>query len=146
MVITAGTHLGRYEIRSKIGAGGMGEVHLAEDTSELEGKVALKIISAEVAKDKDRLQRFTQDARTVSNLNHPNCELDRQSSQGNEPAFNIAQIYLGLGDNEQALASLEKAGDEQSVWLIWLGVDPKFDPPCSDPRFKEMLKRLNLPE
>jgi Tfp pilus assembly protein PilF len=73
-------------------------------------------------------------------------ELERQSSQEYEPAFHIAQIYLGLGDHEQALAWLEKACDERSVWLIWLGVDPKFDPLRSDPRFKEMLKRLNLTE
>jgi hypothetical protein len=72
MNITNGTRLGRYEIRSKIGEGGMGEVYLAHDTSELGRLVALKILPAEVAKDKDRLQRFTQEARTVSNLNHPN--------------------------------------------------------------------------
>ncbi len=67
MSLVAGTKLGRYEIRSKIGAGGMGEVYLAQDTSELGRTVALKILPAEVAKDKDRLQRFTQEARTVSN-------------------------------------------------------------------------------
>ncbi|HEX9423959.1 MAG TPA: hypothetical protein VF899_12015 [Pyrinomonadaceae bacterium] len=56
-----GTKLGRYEIRSKLGAGGMGEVYLAQDTSELARTVALKIVPAEVAKDKDRLQtkRYT---------------------------------------------------------------------------------------
>ncbi len=72
MTIPSGTKLGRYEIRSKLGAGGMGEVYLAHDTSELGRAVALKIVPAEVANNKDRLQRFTQEARTVSNLNHPN--------------------------------------------------------------------------
>jgi len=70
--ISPGARLGRYEIRSKIGAGGMGEVYLAQDTTELDRRVALKILPGEVAADKDRLQRFTQEAHTVSNLNHPN--------------------------------------------------------------------------
>jgi TolB-like protein/predicted Ser/Thr protein kinase len=69
-------------------------------------------------------------------------ELERQSSQEYELAFHIAQIYLGLGDHEQALAWLEKACDERSIWLIWLGVDPKFDPLRSDPRFQDLLRRV----
>jgi serine/threonine-protein kinase len=72
-------------------------------------------------------------------------ELERQSSQEYESVFHIAQIYLGLGDHEQALAWLEKACDERSVWLIWLGVDPKFDPLRSEPRFKDLLRRVGLP-
>src|SRR2546429_3264824 len=71
MVLITGTKLGRYEIRAKIGKGGMGEVYLAQDT-ELDRKVALKILPAEVANDKTRMQRFSQEARAVSALNHPN--------------------------------------------------------------------------
>ena len=71
MAISAGTHLGRYEIRSKIGAGGMGEVYLAEDT-QLERQVALKVLLAEVANDEDRVRRFVQEAKAASALNHPN--------------------------------------------------------------------------
>jgi TolB-like protein/Tfp pilus assembly protein PilF len=71
-------------------------------------------------------------------------ELERQSGQVYEPAFHIAQIYLGLGDEEQALAWLEKACDERSVWLIWLGVDPKFDSLRSHPRFQELLKKVGF--
>ena len=48
MALEAGTKLGRYEIRSQLGAGGMGEVYLAEDT-RLHRKVALKVLPAEVA-------------------------------------------------------------------------------------------------
>ncbi len=72
MSIPAGTKLGRYEIRSKIGAGGMGEVYLAEDT-KLERTGALKILPAEVAQDQQRMQRFLQEARAASRLNHPNA-------------------------------------------------------------------------
>ncbi len=69
--LITGTRLGRYEIRSKIGAGGMGEVYLALDT-KLDRKVALKILPAEVAAHPDRMKRFVQEAKTASALNHPN--------------------------------------------------------------------------
>lgn len=72
MSLTTGAKLGRYEIRSKIGEGGMGEVYLAVDTSELGRTVAIKLLSAEVAANPKRMQRFVQEAKTVSALNHPN--------------------------------------------------------------------------
>jgi serine/threonine protein kinase/tetratricopeptide (TPR) repeat protein len=71
MTIDAGTKLGRYEIRSKIGEGGMGEVYLAEDT-KLDRKVALKILPAEVASHRDRMERFVREAKAAAALNHPN--------------------------------------------------------------------------
>src|SRR5438132_10817532 len=71
MTIVAGTKLGRYKIRSKIGAGGMGEVYLAHDT-QLDRAVALKILSAEVARDQQRLSRFLQEARAASKLKSAN--------------------------------------------------------------------------
>ena len=71
MTLGAGTQLGRYEIRSKLGEGGMGEVYLTQDT-KLDRKVALKILPAEVAAHPDRMKRFVQEAKTASALNHPN--------------------------------------------------------------------------
>ena len=71
MTIAAGEKLGRYEIRSKIGAGGMGEVYLALD-ARLDRKVALKILPAELASNQDRMRRFTQEAKAAAALNHPN--------------------------------------------------------------------------
>src|SRR5438128_5585483 len=71
MTIATGTKLGRYEIRSQIGAGGMGEVYLAEDT-KLDRKVALKILPAEVASHRDRMERFVREAKAAAALNHPN--------------------------------------------------------------------------
>jgi serine/threonine-protein kinase len=60
MSITAGTKLGRYEIRSKIGEGGMGEVYLAQDT-KLDRKVALKILPADVASKREPMARFVRE-------------------------------------------------------------------------------------
>ena len=57
MALGAGTKLGRYEIRSQIGAGGMGEVYLAQDT-KLDRKVAMKVLPASFASDADRLRQF----------------------------------------------------------------------------------------
>src|SRR3989442_14487993 len=71
MMLTLGTKLGRYEIRSPLGAGGMGEVYLAQDT-KLDRKVALKILPADVAAHRDRMSRFVQEAKAASALNHPN--------------------------------------------------------------------------
>src|SRR5947207_6844583 len=71
MTIAAGTKLGRYEIRAKIGEGGMGEVYLARDT-QLDRTVALKILSAEIARDQQRLYRFLQEARAASKLKSAN--------------------------------------------------------------------------
>ena len=66
-----GGSISHYRIVSKIGEGGMGEVYLAHDT-KLERQVALKILSADVAKDKDLVRRFEQEAKAASALNHPN--------------------------------------------------------------------------
>src|SRR6266446_4516100 len=71
MSLGTGTSLGRYEIRSKLGAGGMGEVYLARDT-QLDRTVALKILSAEIARDQQRLYRFLQEARAASKLKSAN--------------------------------------------------------------------------
>ena len=71
MTIAAGTKLGRYEIRSQLGAGGMGEVYLAQDT-KLDRKVALKILPADLAANQDRMRRFVQEAKAAAALNHPN--------------------------------------------------------------------------
>ena len=71
MTITAGSQFGRYEIHSKLGEGGMGEVYLAEDT-RLHRKVALKILPADLASNKDRMRRFEQEAQAAAALNHPN--------------------------------------------------------------------------
>jgi len=66
-----GRQLGHYEIVRKIGAGGMGEVYVANDL-KLHREVALKLLPEALADDPDRLERFAREAKTVAALNHPN--------------------------------------------------------------------------
>lgn len=83
MPLVEGTKIGRYKVLSKIGEGGMGEVYLARDT-QLDRDIALKILPAEFASDRNRMNRFVQEAKAVSALNHPNIltiyEIDHADS------------------------------------------------------------------
>src|SRR5438046_1228864 len=69
--LSAGTRLGRYEIHSQIGAGGMGEVYRAYDP-KMNREIAIKILPAAFSADKGRLARFEQEAQAAGSLNHPN--------------------------------------------------------------------------
>ena len=71
MPLTAGVHLGPYEVVAPLGAGGMGEVWRARDTI-LGRDVALKILPDDLALDPDRLARFKREAQILASLNHPN--------------------------------------------------------------------------
>ncbi|MDX2044488.1 MAG: protein kinase [Acidobacteriota bacterium] len=71
MTISTGSQIARYRVLNKIGAGGMGEVYLAEDDS-LNRKVAIKVLPEIFTKDTDRVRRFEQEAKSASALNHPN--------------------------------------------------------------------------
>jgi serine/threonine protein kinase len=69
--LSAGQHIGHYKILNLLGAGGMGEVYLAHDTS-LGRKIALKLLPSDFTIDDERVRRFQQEARAASALNHPN--------------------------------------------------------------------------
>jgi eukaryotic-like serine/threonine-protein kinase len=90
--LKVGEKLDRYQIKAALGAGGMGEVFLAEDTV-LERPVALKILSAAFSNDGDRVRRFLREAKSVSALNHPNILTIHEIGQFNDLRF-IATEYV----------------------------------------------------
>lgn len=71
MQLTPGTQFGRYEIRSQLGVGGMGEVYRARD-SRLNRDVAIKVLLDSCVRDPERLARFEREAQVLASLNHPN--------------------------------------------------------------------------
>src|SRR5688500_12000934 len=90
------TRIDRYEIRSQLGAGGMGEVYLAEDT-RLHRKVALKILPAEVASNQDRMRRFNQEAQAAAALNHPHiAHIYEIGESGSSPTVREGVHFIAM--------------------------------------------------
>lgn len=89
----AGQELGPYTILSSLGTGGMGEVYLAQD-SRLPRKVALKVLSMEVARDERRVQLFEHEAQAASRLNHPNVCMILEIGTGPDGRRFIAMEHI----------------------------------------------------
>jgi len=107
----AGRSFGPYEILSKLGAGGMGDVYLAQD-GRLGRKVALKLLPSHFTSDADRLRRFQQEARAASALNHPNILTIHEIGQIDDHPFIATEFIDGQTLREQtakALIKLEEA-------------------------------------
>ena len=95
MPLQAGTRLGPYEVLALIGAGGMGEVWLATEL-RLGRKVALKLLPADLTRDPSRIQRFEQEARAASALNHPNvCTIHALGRDERRPALHRDGVRRG---------------------------------------------------
>ncbi len=60
--------------------------------------------------------------------------------------YEIAIVYAGLEEKDEGFKWLEKASNERSSWFVWLNVDPRLDPLRDDPRFQDLLRRMNFPE
>ena len=94
MHLTPGTILGQYEIRSPLGAGGMGEVYRAHDT-RLDREVAVKVLPESLTADPDRLRRFEQEARAAAALNHPNILAVYQMATHQGVSYMVSELLEG---------------------------------------------------
>ena len=95
MPAVTGARFGHYELLSRIGAGGMGEVFRARDL-DLQRDVAVKFLPAQYATDLDRLARFSQEARAASALNHPNIVTIHEIGQAFGQPYIVMELVDGL--------------------------------------------------
>ena len=94
MSLIPGTRIGPYEVKAKLGEGGMGAVYRAQD-SRLDREVAIKVLPAVLSKDEDRLRRFEQEARATSALNHPNILTVYDIGEHDGSPFIVAELLNG---------------------------------------------------
>ena len=112
-----GKTVGHYRITAKLGAGGMGEVFLAEDT-RLERKAAIKFLPAEMAADPERRQRFLKEARAASALNHPHVCVVYDVGETDDGLPFIAMEFV----EGQSLDALVQQGPLEIVRVVEIAV------------------------
>jgi predicted ATPase/serine/threonine protein kinase len=104
MTLSSGTQFGRYEIVCPLGAGGMGEVYRARDP-HLGRELAIKILSQKLSASEQALDRFEQEARTVSKLNHPNIVTIFELARVDQTYYMAMELVEG-----EALSELLRGG------------------------------------
>jgi serine/threonine protein kinase len=162
--LPTGSTLLHYRIVSKLGAGGMGEVYLGQDT-KLDRKVAIKFLHEEFSKAADKLGRFIQEAKAASALNHPNIltvyeigEVDGKNYIATElingqtlrehlaHKESLQLSVVGEADKVRSIKKLEDKAARGDFWLFLIKTDPLYDPLRGDPRFQELLKKFDAPQ
>ena len=108
MSLSPGTRIGAYEITAPLGAGGMGEVYRAKD-SKLKREVALKVLPADVANDRERMARFQREAEVLASLNHPNiAQIYGFETNPAEAGLHISALVMELVEGEDLAERLKR--------------------------------------
>src|SRR6266849_11153857 len=92
--LNPGAIISHYRVTRKLGAGGMGEVYLAEDT-RLNRKIALKLLPKEFTQNREQVRRFQQEARAASALNHPNIVIIFEIGQADATHYIATEFIEG---------------------------------------------------
>ena len=92
--LKTGQRFAHYEILRQIGAGGMGEVYLAKD-EKLDRKVAIKLLNEEFSRHESNVQRFIQEAKAASSLNHPNILVIHEINVGDDANYIVSEFVEG---------------------------------------------------
>ena len=116
MSLTPGTRLGPYEVLSSLGAGGMGEVYRARDT-RLGRDVAIKVLPQHLSGTPELRARFEREARSVSQLNHPNICTIHEVGEDRDCTFIVMEHVEG-----SPLSDLMAAGPTPSAKALQLAL------------------------
>ncbi len=114
MSLAPGVRLGPYEVLEAIGAGGMGEVYRARDTT-LGRDVAIKVLPAAVAGDADRMARFQREAHVLASLNHPHIA----TIHGLEESGSVRALVMELGKAPHSPSASRAAPSRSKKHWLW---------------------------
>ncbi len=114
MTLRPGTRLGVYEIASPIGAGGMGEVYRGRDP-RLGRDVAIKILSASLSIDPERLRRFEQEARAIAAISHPNILAVYDIGSQEDTPYIVSELLQGQTLREHVQFPASTSSPQPSV-------------------------------
>jgi serine/threonine protein kinase len=117
MSLTSGTRLGPYEVLTPLGAGGMGEVYRARDT-RLDRIVAIKILPSHLSDNSTLRQRFEQEAKAISRLNHPHICILHDVGHQDGTEFLVMEYLEG-----ETLAKLVEKGPPPLAQVLKYGVE-----------------------